>query len=482
MRPGLPADAIVTDVSSIKAQIVRDVVPHLPTPSLFVPGHPVAGTEHSGPDAAFATLFERRRCILTPIEDTDPVAVERVRAMWELAGSIVDVMTPEHHDRVLAITSHLPHLIAYTIVGTVADLEDQARTEVFKYAAGGFTDFTRIAASDPTMWRDVLLGNREAVLEMLGRFTEDLVALQRAIRWSDGETLFELFERTRAIRRGVIQAGQAYVRQPAGATARPERDGCAADLVWYFGYGSLMWNPGIAHEAFEPARLEGWSRALCVYSTHYRGTAARPGLVLGLLRGGSCIGRAIGVAPEREAEVTAYLDAPRAARRLRLRAGPPAAAPARRRRARSTAWCYVARPEHEHYAGRSAGARPCCAMRPPGSRPRRLLRRLCPQHRGPPAGDGDRRARARADRGRARTRRRLARSAPRRQQRLQERVGPLGMRPMAGIRHGRDLDPREQPPQRRLARRRRHSPSARPAGTRPARQSAPAASLRREVR
>ena len=214
MRPGLPADAIVTDVSSIKAQIVREVVPHLPTPSLFVPGHPVAGTEHSGPDAAFATLFERRRCILTPIEDTDPVAVERVRAMWELAGSTVDVMTPEHHDRVLAITSHLPHLIAYTIVGTVADLEDEARTEVFKYAAGGFTDFTRIAASDPTMWRDVLLGNREAVLEMLGRFTEDLVALQRAIRWGEGETLFELFERTRAIRRGVIQAGQAYVRQP----------------------------------------------------------------------------------------------------------------------------------------------------------------------------------------------------------------------------------------------------------------------------
>ena len=214
MRPGLPADALVTDVSSIKAQIVRDVVPHLPTPALFVPGHPVAGTEHSGPDAAFATLFVRRRCILTPIEDTDPLAVERVRAMWELAGSSVDVMTPEHHDRVLAITSHLPHLIAYTIVGTVADLEDEARTEVFKYAAGGFTDFTRIAASDPTMWRDVLLGNREAVLEMLGRFTEDLVALQRAIRWGEGAALYGLFERTRAIRRGVIEAGQAYVRRP----------------------------------------------------------------------------------------------------------------------------------------------------------------------------------------------------------------------------------------------------------------------------
>jgi cyclohexadieny/prephenate dehydrogenase len=217
MRPGLSAEAIVTDVSSIKAQVVRDVVPHLPAPSRFVPGHPVAGTEHSGPDAAFATLFERRRCILTPIEDTDPLAVERVREMWELAGSSVDTMTPEHHDRVLAITSHLPHLIAYTIVGTVADLEDQARTEVFKYAAGGFTDFTRIAASDPVMWRDVLLGNREAVLEMLGRFTEDMVALQRAIRWGDGESLFELFERTRAIRRGVIEAGQAYVRRPQGS-------------------------------------------------------------------------------------------------------------------------------------------------------------------------------------------------------------------------------------------------------------------------
>jgi cyclohexadieny/prephenate dehydrogenase len=214
MAPGLCEDAIVTDVSSIKARIVQDVIPHLPTPSLFVPGHPVAGTEHSGPDAAFDTLFVNRRCILTPIEDTDAAAVQRVKALWELAGSSVDLMTPEHHDRVLAITSHLPHLIAYCIVGTVADLEDQARTEVFKYAAGGFTDFTRIAASDPTMWRDVLLGNREAVLEMLGRFTEDLVALQRAIRWSEGETLFSLFERTRAIRRGVIQAGQAYVRRP----------------------------------------------------------------------------------------------------------------------------------------------------------------------------------------------------------------------------------------------------------------------------
>jgi cyclohexadieny/prephenate dehydrogenase len=223
MRPGLAAAAVVTDVGSVKSQIVHEVVPHLPEPRRFVPGHPVAGTEHSGPDAAFDTLFERRRCILTPIEDTDPEAVARVRWLWETAGAAVDLMTPEHHDRVLAITSHLPHLIAYTIVGTVADLEDQARTEVFKYAAGGFTDFTRIAASDPVMWRDVFLNNREAVLEMLGRFTEDLVALQRAIRWGEGDKLLDLFTRTRAIRRGVIQAGQAYVRQPSppGVNGRP---------------------------------------------------------------------------------------------------------------------------------------------------------------------------------------------------------------------------------------------------------------------
>ena len=223
MRPGLMPEAIVTDVGSVKAQIVRDVVPHLTDRRRFVPGHPVAGTEHSGPDAAFDSLFQNRRCILTPIEDTDAAAVVRVQAMWEAVGARVDMMTPEHHDRVLAITSHLPHLIAYTIVGTVADLEDEARTEVFKYAAGGFTDFTRIAASDPTMWRDVFLNNREAVLEMLGRFTEDLVALQRAIRWGEGDKLFELFTRTRAIRRGVIEAGQAYQRHPAppGGPARP---------------------------------------------------------------------------------------------------------------------------------------------------------------------------------------------------------------------------------------------------------------------
>ena len=209
MAPGLAEEAIVTDVGSVKARVVRDVVPRLPAPSLFVPGHPVAGTEHSGPDAAFAELFERRWCILTPIEDTDPEATKRVAELWRRVGSKVERMTPEHHDKVLAITSHLPHLIAYTIVATADDLATVNKTEVFKYAAGGFRDFTRIAASDPVMWRDVFLTNQDAVLEMLGRFTEDLVALQRAIRWGDGEALEELFTRTRAIRRGVIEAGQA---------------------------------------------------------------------------------------------------------------------------------------------------------------------------------------------------------------------------------------------------------------------------------
>jgi cyclohexadieny/prephenate dehydrogenase len=214
LAPGLDAAAVVTDVGSVKQVVVEAVSAALARPARFVGGHPVAGTEHSGPDAAFASLFEQRRCILTPVAGTDPAAVARVRAMWELVGSTVDEMTPEHHDRVLAVTSHLPHLIAYTIVGTVADLEEQARAEVFKYAAGGFTDFTRIAASDPVMWRDVFLNNKEATLEMLGRFTEDLIALQRAIRWGQGDVLEDLFTRTRAIRRGVVEAGQAYVRQP----------------------------------------------------------------------------------------------------------------------------------------------------------------------------------------------------------------------------------------------------------------------------
>ena len=224
MAPGLAEQAIVTDVGSIKAPIIRDVVPHLPARSRFVAGHPVAGTEHSGPEAAFDTLFENRHCILTPIEDTDPEVVAVVAGMWRAAGMRVETMTPEHHDRVLAITSHLPHLIAYCIVGTVADLEEHLQSEVLRYAAGGFTDFTRIAGSDPVMWRDVFLHNREAVLEMLGRFTEDLAALQRAIRWGEGDKLQSLFTRTRAVRRGVIAEGQAYDRQ-ALARARPNDAG-----------------------------------------------------------------------------------------------------------------------------------------------------------------------------------------------------------------------------------------------------------------
>ncbi|MGH6898864.1 MAG: prephenate/arogenate dehydrogenase family protein [Geminicoccaceae bacterium] len=226
MAPGLAPGTIVTDVGSLKAEVIRAVVPHLPEPSRFVAAHPVAGTEHSGPEAAFAALFERRHCILTPIEDTDPEAVRAVAGLWRAAGSMVETMTPEHHDRVLAITSHLPHLIAYTIVATVADLEQHLQAEVLRYAAGGFTDFTRIAASDPIMWRDVFLHNREAVLEMLGRFTEDLAALQRAIRWGEGDKLEDLFTRTRAIRRGVIAEGQAYDRHVlGGGAAREAADG-----------------------------------------------------------------------------------------------------------------------------------------------------------------------------------------------------------------------------------------------------------------
>ena len=173
-----------------------------------MPGHPIAGTEYSGPDAGFADLFHNRWCILTPPDGSSPKAVERLERFWTACGALVDQMTPEHHDLVLAITSHLPHLIAYNIVTTAADRERVTSSEVIKYSAGGFRDFTRIAASDPVMWRDVFLNNREAVLEMLGRFSEDLSALQRAIRWGDGDKLFELFTRAREIRRGIIAAGQ----------------------------------------------------------------------------------------------------------------------------------------------------------------------------------------------------------------------------------------------------------------------------------
>jgi cyclohexadieny/prephenate dehydrogenase len=208
MRSELKPGCIVSDVGSVKAAVVAQVQPHLPQGVHFVPAHPVAGTEHSGPDAGFSTLFHNRWCILTPPEGTDETAVERVRAFWEAMGSNVEVMSAQHHDLVLAITSHVPHLIAYNIVGTAADLETVTQGEVIKFSAGGFRDFTRIAASDPTMWRDVFLHNREAVLEMLGRLNEDIALLARAIRWGEGDKLFDLFTRTRAIRRGIISSGQ----------------------------------------------------------------------------------------------------------------------------------------------------------------------------------------------------------------------------------------------------------------------------------
>jgi cyclohexadieny/prephenate dehydrogenase len=211
----LPADAIVSDVGSSKAGIAAALKAVLPAAQI-VPAHPVAGTEHSGPEAGFATLFHGRWCILTPVEGTDPVAVARVSAFWEALGAQMETMTPEHHDLVLAVTSHLPHLIAYTIVGTASDLEQVTRSEVIKFSAGGFRDFTRIAASDPVMWRDVFLANKDAVLEMLQRFSEDLTALQRAIRWGDGDALFDLFTRTRAVRRSIVEQGQDDARPDFG--------------------------------------------------------------------------------------------------------------------------------------------------------------------------------------------------------------------------------------------------------------------------
>ena len=206
--PHLKQGAIVSDVGSVKGAVVREMAPHIPAGVHFVPAHPVAGTEHSGPDSGFAELFINRWCILTPPEGTAAEATEKLRAFWAGLGARVETMTPDHHDLVLAITSHLPHLIAYTIVGTADELAQVTESEVIKFSAGGFRDFTRIAASDPTMWRDVFLNNREAVLEMLGTFNEDLSKLTRAIRRGDGEALFEHFARTRAIRRGIVEIGQ----------------------------------------------------------------------------------------------------------------------------------------------------------------------------------------------------------------------------------------------------------------------------------
>lgn len=206
--PALAPGAIVTDVGSVKGFVAQSVAPHIPAHAHFIPGHPVAGTEQSGPAAGFAELFDGRWCILTPLPDADADALARLKALWEAMGSQVECMTPEHHDRVLAITSHLPHLIAYTIVGTASDLEEVTESEVMTFSAGGFRDFTRIAASDPVMWRDVFLTNSDAVLELLGRFTEDLIALQRAIRWKQGDHLHDQFERARAIRQGILELGQ----------------------------------------------------------------------------------------------------------------------------------------------------------------------------------------------------------------------------------------------------------------------------------
>jgi cyclohexadieny/prephenate dehydrogenase len=207
LKPG----ATVTDVGSVKAKVSQALQRAVPDSVFVIPGHPIAGTEQSGPDAGFAELFEKRWTILTPLpREDDPYleAVQRLADFWTALGAHVDRMDDKHHDLVLAVTSHLPHLIAYNIVGTAADLEEVTRAEVMKYSAGGFRDFTRIAASDPTMWRDIFLANKDAVLEILGRFTEDLQALSRAIRWGEGDKLFDLFSRTREIRRGVIAAGQ----------------------------------------------------------------------------------------------------------------------------------------------------------------------------------------------------------------------------------------------------------------------------------
>lgn len=208
LAPHLKPGCVISDVGSVKRAPIRDMAPNLPDTVHFVPGHPIAGTEHSGPESGFAELFEGRYWLLTPLEGTDPVVVARLRRLYEAIGALVEEMEPDYHDKVLAVTSHVPHLIAYTIVGTAVDLEGHLQNDVIRFSAGGFRDFTRIAGSNPIMWRDIFLNNREAVLEILQRFTEDLTALQRAIRWGEGQTLQDLFTRTRAIRRGVIEARQ----------------------------------------------------------------------------------------------------------------------------------------------------------------------------------------------------------------------------------------------------------------------------------
>lgn len=229
ISPALKSGAIVSDVGSVKRAVIDQMQPHLPADVHFIPAHPVAGTEKSGPDAGFDSLFENRWCILTPLDNTNADALGKLKAFWQGCGSNMEQMEPDHHDLVLAITSHLPHLIAYNIVGTANDLETVTSSEVLKYSAGGFRDFTRLAASDPTMWRDVCLYNKDALLEMLARFSEDLSALQRAIRWGKGDQLFDLFTHTRGIRRAIVDAGQDvdtadFGRQNVGQSAETQHD------------------------------------------------------------------------------------------------------------------------------------------------------------------------------------------------------------------------------------------------------------------
>ena len=221
IAPHLAPGATVTDVGSVKRAVITAVAPHLPQGVRFIPGHPLAGTEHSGPASGFASLFDNRWCLLTPGPEADPAALANLRAFWEALGARVDLMDPDHHDLVLAVTSHVPHLIAYTMVGVADDLKRVTETEVINYSAAGFRDFTRIAASDPTMWRDVFLSNKDATLDILGRFTEELFALQRAIRLGDGPHLHAYFTRTRAIRRGIIQAGQDTPAPDFGRSPAP---------------------------------------------------------------------------------------------------------------------------------------------------------------------------------------------------------------------------------------------------------------------
>jgi cyclohexadieny/prephenate dehydrogenase len=225
IAPHLKAGAIVSDVGSVKGSVLADMAPHIPKGVHLIPAHPVAGTENSGPDSGFPELFVNRWCILTPPDGADTDAVERLRAFWTALGANVEIMTAQHHDLVLAITSHLPHLIAYTIVGTAEEFSAVSRSEVLKFSAGGFRDFTRIAASDPTMWRDVFLHNKDAVLEMLAQFNEDLAKLTRAMGRGDGETLFDHFTRTRAIRRGIVSIGQDSAAADFGRAHPPKAIG-----------------------------------------------------------------------------------------------------------------------------------------------------------------------------------------------------------------------------------------------------------------